>query len=236
MPIIPIQTPVYADPIRPWSATEAARAPNLKPVQREDEGLVWSVRDRGEDEDGSRTLRNKDGDSATLSREGLEKSKEGLGKSLNTGMKDLDEVDQHVVRRMQQRDAEVRQHEQAHVSASGRLSISGPIYQMEQGPDGRMYVTGGKVNFRMPPTQNPREKLELAEQLRRMALAPASPSAKDRSVAAQAALKMSEARMELAEEKQQELEGEEVPAMGRTAPEALGGQLYKRPLLAMGRR
>gem|GEM_PF-5594133 len=107
---------------------------------------------------------------------------------------------QAAVAKLQQQDREIRQHEQAHLAAIGRIPTSGPIYRLAKGPDGRLYVIGGRVNFLMPPAQSAQEKLELARQLRKMALAPAQPSAKDRSVAAQAAQQINQARRELAAE------------------------------------
>lgn len=114
------------------------------------------------------------------------------------------QAEERETRELQQRDREVRNHEQAHIVASGRIPVSGPIYTYEKGPDGRMYAVAGEVNFRLPPTQSPKEKLELAQQLRRMALAPAQPSPKDRMVAAKAAQKVSNARIEMMKERQEE--------------------------------
>lgn len=143
-------------------------------------------------------------------------SEEALDSSINKDREDIitdEEIEEELstddkqeIREMQSRDLEVRNHEQAHISASGRIATSAPIYKYEKGPDGKMYVTEGSVRFSMPPSNSPEEKLQLAQQLRRMALAPANPSSKDRQVAAKASQKISNAQKEVREEARKELE------------------------------
>lgn len=145
--------------------------------------------DQKNEQQESAGFNNLDGDSVAISKEAQAR-----------------QLAQREIQKLQQRDREVRNHEQAHVVASGRIAVSGPTYTYKKGPDGRMYAVGGKVNFHMPNAQSPQEKIELAQQLRRMALAPAQPSTKDRMVAAQATQKISQARLELAKETQEELE------------------------------
>ena len=187
------------------SSPGVKRNDGLMPDSRNTSPTSPDSRQRVPDPTGFVVQGNSDGDTAVLSHEGRNRAEEERAQ-LESDSEELDTREQQEVEKMQRRDQEVRQHEQAHIAASGRLAVSGPVYQMEQGPDGRMYVTEGHVNFRTPPTQSPREKLELAEQLRRMALAPANPSGKDRSVAAQAARQISEARMAIIAEKQEEIE------------------------------
>ncbi len=110
------------------------------------------------------------------------------------------------VRELQVRDRQVRAHEQAHVSASGRIATSAPNYEFETGPDGRKYAVGGSVSYNVPPASTPEEELLLAQQLRRMALAPMDPSPKDRATAAKAAVKEAKANREIREEKAEEFE------------------------------
>lgn len=155
-----------------------------------------------EDED-SVIQQNAYGNMAILSKNGLEKTEEE--ETNPYGEKELDNEEQQEVRELQQRDREVRQHEQAHISASGSIPTTGPTYETTKGPDGKLYATGGHVNFRMPAAQTPEETLRMAEQMKKMALAPANPSAKDRAVVAQAAQKISEAKMEMAKEEQEEV-------------------------------
>ncbi len=105
------------------------------------------------------------------------------------GKSELSQDEQKKVRELQQRDQRVRAHEQAHVAASGRIAVSAPSYEYEAGPDGKQYAVGGSVNYNVPAAQTPREELLLAQQLRRMALAPMDPSPKDRATAAEASTK-----------------------------------------------
>lgn len=113
----------------------------------------------------------------------------------------LTDDEQREVERLQARDREVRQHEQAHVAAAGSLYRGGPSYEYQRGPDGRQYAVGGSVQIDTSPVPNdPEATIAKAQQIRRAALAPAEPSGADRSVAAKANRMEAEARQELAEE------------------------------------
>ena len=104
---------------------------------------------------------------------------------------------------MKSRDREVRAHEQAHLSAAGNLASSGATFTYQQGPDGQRYAIGGEVGIesaRVPG--DPQQTIQRAQQIRRAALAPANPSAQDRSVAANAAAITLDAQAELAQLKQ----------------------------------
>ncbi len=117
---------------------------------------------------------------------------------------ELSAEEKKAIRELQQRDRRVRAHEQAHVAASGRIAVSGPSYEYEQGPDGRNYAVGGSVNYSVPPASTPEEERQLAQQLRRMALAPADPSPTDRSTAARAAAKEARANRDIQAERMEE--------------------------------
>ncbi len=184
----------------------AQAVPEPYPDERPGFGLPgWSDQD-------STVQQNQDGDTVSLSAAGRECAKDD-DCPLRSGDQKLDVQERREVMQMQRRDQEVRQHEQAHIAASGRIPVSGPTYRMERGPDGRMYVTEGEVNFRLPPAQSPDEKLELAQQQRRMALAPANPSSTDLRVAAQAAQKISAARAEKTAEDRTESEDDDLHAV-----------------------
>lgn len=102
------------------------------------------------------------------------------------------------VRRLRQRDQEVRAHERAHMAAGGHYAGS-PRYEYERGPDGRHYAVGGSVAIDTSPVHgDPEATAEKMQVVRRAALAPAKPSAKDRRVAAEASRREAEARRELA--------------------------------------
>ncbi len=102
------------------------------------------------------------------------------------------------VRELQQRDAEVRAHEQAHLSAAGGHARGGASYDYQTGPDGRRYAVGGEVQIDTSAVpDDPQATIQKMQQLISAALAPASPSAQDRAVAAQARQAISEAQSQL---------------------------------------
>ena len=98
------------------------------------------------------------------------------------------------IERLKQRDAEVRQHEQAHQAAGGQYVRGGAQYTYERGPDGVMYAVGGEVSIDVSPGRTPDETIQKAEAIRAAALAPADPSGQDRAVAARAAAMEAEAQ------------------------------------------
>ena len=107
-----------------------------------------------------------------------------------------------VVRKLQARDREVRQHEQAHVAAGGELVTSGASFTYQRGPDGVNYAVGGEVRISNSPGRTPDETIQRASRIRAAALAPANPSGQDRAVAAQAVQMEQDARIEKARQMQ----------------------------------
>jgi hypothetical protein len=104
-----------------------------------------------------------------------------------------------LVARLQARDAGVRAHEQAHMSAAGSLVTGSATYSYERGPDGKQYAVGGEVSIDTSAVpNNPRATLAKAQQIQAAALAPADPSGQDRSVANQAQAMAARATAELA--------------------------------------
>lgn len=101
------------------------------------------------------------------------------------------------IRDLQRRDQVVRQHEMAHLAASGGLALSGASYTYRRGPDGVAYAVGGEVNIDTSPGRTPQETLQRAETVVRAALAPADPSPQDRAVAAKARQMAMQASVEL---------------------------------------
>lgn len=95
--------------------------------------------------------------------------------------------EQKVVDKLKARDREVRQHEQAHLSAAGGLAVSAASFEFERGPDGKNYAVGGEVSIDTSPGRTPDETIAKAQRIRAAALAPAEPSGQDRAVAAEAA-------------------------------------------------
>ncbi|RUQ32145.1 MAG: hypothetical protein EKK68_05880 [Candidatus Competibacteraceae bacterium] len=99
-----------------------------------------------------------------------------------------------------QRDRQVRTHEAAHIAAGGMYVRGGARFSYTTGPDGQAYATGGEVSIdRSPVPNDPQATLQKLQQVQRAALAPADPSPQDRSVAAAAAVGMTQARIELAQ-------------------------------------
>ncbi|UOD30747.1 catalase [Massilia violaceinigra] len=104
------------------------------------------------------------------------------------------------VDKLKSRDAEVRQHEQAHLAAAGGLALSGASYTYQRGPNGVNYAIGGEVQIDTSPGATPQETIARARAIAAAALAPADPSGADRAVAAQAAQMEQQARAGLAAE------------------------------------
>lgn len=89
-----------------------------------------------------------------------------------------------VVKDLKARDAEVRRHEQAHAAVGGQYAGS-PSYTFQTGPDGNRYAIGGEVAIDVSTIPgDPEATIQKMEQVKAAALAPAEPSAADRSVAA----------------------------------------------------
>lgn len=90
------------------------------------------------------------------------------------------------VKKLAARDREVKAHEAAHQAVGGQYA--GPAsFTFEQGPDGRRYAVGGEVSIDISAVPgDPDATIRKLRTVRRAALAPAEPSAQDRSVAAAA--------------------------------------------------
>lgn len=108
------------------------------------------------------------------------------------------EQQQSQIQTLKQRDTEVRNHEQAHLSAAAGIAVSGAHFNYTTGPDGRRYAIGGEVNIDTSPVSgDPEATLRKADTIRRAALAPANPSSQDYSIAASASEMANNARLEL---------------------------------------
>lgn len=120
--------------------------------------------------------------------------------SSQAGARELTPENQARIEELKQRDAEVRQHEQAHLAAAGPYALGGASFEYETGPDGKRYAVGGEVQIDLTPIpDDPEATIRKMEQVRAAALAPATPSAADQRVAARASALMNEARAELAQ-------------------------------------
>ncbi|HIF93919.1 MAG TPA: hypothetical protein EYQ60_12485 [Myxococcales bacterium] len=105
------------------------------------------------------------------------------------------------VRKLQQRDQEVRRHEQAHKAAAGKLASGAPSFSYTRGPDGKQYISGGEVQIDVSAVAgDPQATIQKMRQVQSAARAPASPSGADLKVAAAAAKQEATARAELRKE------------------------------------
>ncbi len=130
----------------------------------------------------------------------------------------INEEELQVIRELSSRDREVRAHEQAHLAAAGSLAVSGASFTYQQGPDGKRYAVGGEVSVDIAPVAgDPKATIEKARQIRAAALAPASPSAHDRQIAAQAAAMEQKAMAELLVESKKSQEKSLQPDRQETA-------------------
>lgn len=113
--------------------------------------------------------------------------------------------EQAAIAELKRRDQEVRQHEAAHLSAGGAHVRGGARYSYQAGPDGKRYAVGGEVSIDTSPVaNNPAATAAKMQAVRAAALAPATPSGQDLAVAAQATQAELQARMQAAEQAQQE--------------------------------
>jgi hypothetical protein len=104
-------------------------------------------------------------------------------------------------------DRAVRAHELAHLTVGGRYVVSGANFQYERGSDGRNYAVSGEVSIDTSEVPgDPQATLTKAQVVLRAALAPANPSAQDRTVAAQATSMIQQARVDLIQQSGQQEE------------------------------
>jgi hypothetical protein len=139
--------------------------------------------------------------------------------------RELSPDEQEDVRKLAERDREVRAHEQAHKAAAGQLA-TGPSYSYERGPDGKSYAVDGEVRISVREGDTPEETLRLAQQAQRAAQAPGELSAADQAVAAKAAAMATEARKAIQEERREEQAEQKraQDANGATSPARLAAR------------
>ncbi|MCB1321731.1 MAG: hypothetical protein KDK34_15855 [Leptospiraceae bacterium] len=97
----------------------------------------------------------------------------------------LSSAEEDLVRELQQRDQEVRNHEQRHHAAAGSLASGGPQYEYVIGPDGKPYAVAGEVHVDTSvDSGSPEKTRQKARQIQNAALAVGDPSSADMAVAA----------------------------------------------------
>lgn len=143
-------------------------------------------------------------DTVRISKEGREQAMGLATQSAITGGEDLTPEQKREVEQLKKRDQEVKAHERAHMAAGSGVVIGGANYEYQRGPDGKMYAVGGEVKIDTSSENEPAQTIRKMQQVKRAALAPAQPSAQDRSVAALASQIEAEARIELAQARAEE--------------------------------
>lgn len=99
---------------------------------------------------------------------------------------------------LEDRDQEVRQHEQEHLNEAGEHARGGPTFETYSASNGKTFVTGGKVNVDVSEVGgDPKKTADKMAKIRKAALAPKTPSQQDRTVEAEAASKESVARAQM---------------------------------------
>ncbi|WP_417672222.1 putative metalloprotease CJM1_0395 family protein [Roseibium sp.] len=120
----------------------------------------------------------------------------------------LSEAEEKQVKELQQRDREVRAHEQAHARVGGAYA-GAPSYTFQQGPDGKRYAIGGEVQIDTSTERTPEATVRKMQIVIRAATAPAEPSSQDLKVAQQARAQLAAAQAEARQEKADELRGDD---------------------------
>lgn len=65
----------------------------------------------------------------------------------NENPNELTDLEKKQVEELKRIDREVRNHEQAHLSAGGGIVVSGPTYQYQRGPDEKQYAICGEIQI-----------------------------------------------------------------------------------------
>jgi hypothetical protein len=134
-----------------------------------------------------------------------ENVKAGKEANLKTG-EELTVEEEEQVRELEERDAEVRQHEAAHLAVAGQYAQGGAEYTFQTGPDGKKYAIGGSVSIDVSEVAgDPEATIAKMQQVAAAATAPAEPSNQDLKVAAAARSTEAKARAELARTKAENL-------------------------------
>lgn len=187
----PAVTPSYSPAANtPAAPVDSRLAPAFTPIKSTHSSDKAANRSDREADSGEQ-------DSSRVSADESQETKKQRGEQAPAGQ--LSEQELATLEKLKQRHREVVAHEQAHQAVGGRFAGSAS-YQYETGPDGGRYAVSGEVPIRLPSSDaEPNEKLQQADQVIRAALAPAEPSAQDRSVAARATEIKIDAQQELRE-------------------------------------
>ncbi|AHE94025.1 TPA: hypothetical protein RPW15_000500 [Campylobacter fetus subsp. venerealis] len=153
-------------------------------------------------------IKNSDSKEDTLKTSQNSEDKNNNSKKDEKNVTQLSDKEKLQVAKLQKRDAEVRTHEAAHMVAGAGLT-SGTNYTYQRGPDSKMYAIGGEVGIDTSPGSTPEETIQKAQQIKRAALAPSSPSPADLKIAANAASMEVSAKAQMQQEQQDDSKGED---------------------------
>lgn len=175
---------------KPAAATENSNTKNTTEFSDQAKSqLANGLETEQDDSVSERDEPNKESNEETAA-ENTQKDTSGNNKELQA-----DELKQ--IQQLQNRDREVRTHEQAHSSVGGNLA-GAPNLSFTTGPDGQRYAVSGEVSIDVSSVPNdPAASIRKFELVQRAALAPANPSSQDRKVASQAASSAVQSRSEL---------------------------------------
>jgi hypothetical protein len=127
-------------------------------------------------------LAQKQSQLAQIDKDELSKSTFERNDSVLLSDGNYDENDyQRVLDRFQNRDQEVKTHEQVHASSTTTTSAMNYNYQL--GPDGKLYAMGGSVRFDTSIPQDKEAASSKLEELKKAANAPGSLSSADAQIA-----------------------------------------------------
>lgn len=144
---------------------------------------------------------------------------------------ELSPAAQRRVSELKRIDAEVRAHEQAHISAGRGVITSGPNYTYTYGPDGKRYAVAGEVGIDTSPEREPQANIDKGARIQAAALAPAEPSPQDYRVAAAGQQLETRGRTELLAEQREARqsstgdEGRRLTAYAETTPAQSGASI-----------
>lgn len=197
----------------------AKKSPDTNPLTGEinDEAIISDQAKKmleSEKSDAQNSLTKEDDQQAenTAATQESEKPKESVKKQ-----DELTPEQKQELTELKNRDTEVKAHEQAHRGAAAGISASAPSYDYETGPDGKKYAVGGEVSISFVEGNSPEENIANAQVMKSAALAPANPSAQDRSVARHADSIIAQNKEELIKEKTQPTEETENTETTQTA-------------------
>lgn len=136
------------------------------------------------------------------------KPTKGEDKAAKAAETELTPAEQRRVAELQRIDAEVRAHEQAHITVGRGLITSGPNYEYTYGPDGKQYAVAGEVGIDTSAESEPQANIDKGQHIQATALAPIDPSPQDYSVAATGKSLEQQGRIDLRAEQRAEAEAQ----------------------------